>query len=369
MNNKIIISILIISIGLVCGNYSSQKEIDSITEKINIQLDSLLFNPAFESVSIGVIKDNKTYSIHKGKLLNGNAPSNETLYEIASITKTFTGTLLAQAIFEKKVKLDDDISQYLTDDLPNLEYENEPITFRHLVTHQSGLPNMFPNKEGLFDNPDWDKLPFEINSLQENFSKKAFFNELAKVELDTIPGLNFSYSNAGANLLGYLLEEIYNKPYEVLLQEKILAPLKMKNTAIAKSEVDINKIAYGQNSNKIKMPLRVEKAMNAEGGIVSTVPDMLNYLRFHLDEKNEIVATSHQHLWNGKYGDFDIGFFWQINKNGSNPDVIFQNGGAFGTSSWVSIIPEKDIGIFIVTNTSGANIHQKLNEIVNKIIE
>ena len=228
---------------------------------------------------------------------------------------------------------------------------------------------MFPIKKDLFDDPDWDKLPFEINEMQENFSRKDFFDELVKVKLDTIPGLNFNYSNAGANLIGYLLEEIYDKPFEDLLHEKIMIPLKMKNTEISHSKINKNKIAYGQNSNKVKMPIRTEKSMNAEGGIFSTVEDMINYLKFHLDEKNTIVSISHQHLWNGKYGDFDTGLFWQVNKNGNNPDIIFQNGGAFGTSSWVSLIPDKKLGVFIVTNTSGQNIHQKLGDLANKIFE
>ena len=143
----------------------------------------------------------------------------------------------------------------------------------------------------------------------------------------------------------------------------------MNSTYISKEKIELNRLAYGQNSNGIKMPLRVNKEMNAEGGIISSTKDMLKYLRFHLDETNEIVKKSHQHLWNGKYGDFDVGFFWQINKNGNNPDRIFQNGGAFGTSSWVTLIPESNIGVFIVTNVAGQNIHQKLNETVDKIIK
>ena len=81
------------------------------------------------------------------------------------------------------------------------------------------------------------------------------------------------------------------------------------------------------------------------------------------------MAIAHQHLWNGKYGDFETGFFWQINKNGVQPDIIFQNGGAFGTSSWVSFIPEQKLGVFIVTNIAGPDIHQKLSEATNKILD
>src|SRR5690606_3771155 len=131
---------------------------------------------------------------------NGEEPKDKTLYEIASLTKTFTGTMLAFAIVENKVNIDDDIRRYLKDSFPNLEYEGHPITFRHLVTHQSGLPNMFPNHKALFENPNWDELPFKINDVQKDFSKNEFFSELSKVNLSAKPGTGLNYSNVGANL-------------------------------------------------------------------------------------------------------------------------------------------------------------------------
>ena len=358
-----------IFIGFLILSCQSQNKPNPIIDKIEIQLDSLLANSEFEAVSLGVVDGDRAYIFHKGSLLNSSTPNDETLYEIASITKTFTGTLLAQAIQENKVQLNDDIRKYLTQSLPNLEYADEPITFRHLVTHQSGLPHMFPDKKDLFNQPDWDKLPFIINELQKDFSKEDFFKELSNVKLDTLPGLNFAYSNCGTNLLGYLLENIYAKPFEELLQEKILNPLKMQDTKISTREIDLQKLAYGQNSNKIKMPVRAYKEMNAEGGIISSTKDLIKYLQFHLDESNEVIKISHQHLWNGKYGDFEAGFFWQIHKNGEKPDRIFQNGGAFGTSSWITLIPDSNIGIFIVTNVSGQSVHKRLSDTVEILIE
>ncbi len=356
------------TVALQNANCQSSKETSTLIHDIDILLDSLLGGPDFEALSVGVIDKESKITFHKGKLLNGKTPSDETLYEIASLTKTFTGTLLAHAIEEGRVKIDDDIRKYLSDSFPNLEYKNQPITFRHLATHQSGLPNMFPNKIGLFDDPSWNELPFQINALQENFSREDFFRELSGVKLDTVPGLHFSYSNAGANLLGYILEEVYNQPFVELLKEKVCYPLKMSSTIISRSALDVNKLALGQNSDKIKMPIRADKAMNADGGIISSTKDMLKYLEFHLDETIETVSISHQHLWDGKFGDFESGLFWQINKNGENPDRIFQNGGAFGTSSWVTLIPEEGIAVFIVSNVSGPDIHRRLNETVEKII-
>ncbi len=352
----------------ISGIVSCQTQ-DNLSSFINKECDSILINGEIKSLTIGVIKDGEIYKFHKGKLTNGESPNDQTLYEIASLTKTFTGTLLAKAILDKKVELDNDIRRYLPEHYPNLESNGQPITFRNLVTHTSGLPNMFPNKPEIFENPNWDLLPFKINELQAGFTKKQFLQELHKVKLDTMSGHKFSYSNVGANLLGYCLERIYEKPYEGLIKNYILEPLKMNNTYVGISEENKRFLAKGLNANGIEMPPRVEKELQAEGGIISNLDDMLKYIQFQLEANNPLIQTSHQELFNGKYGDFENGLFWQIFKNDDKPTKIFQNGGAFGTSSWLTIIPETETGVYIVTNVSGPDVHQKLNVLAEKIAE
>lgn len=366
MRNRIIIFTAITT--LIFCHCKGPRSPDPQETHIQALLDTLLMESPMQAISAGIIQGDKVYEIHRGKLLDGKSPDANTLYEIASLTKTFTGTLLANAMAEQKVNLDDDVRQYLRDSLPNLEYEGHPVTFRHLVTHQSGLPHMLPDIPGLFDHADWDELPFKINELQEGFSRGDFFTALSGVRLDTLPGIGLSYSNAGANLTGYVLEEIYHKPFAEILSEKILNPLKMDHTGISRSRVPEKQLAEGQNVNQVRMPYRAEKNMNAEGGILSNTGDMIRYMQYHLDESNEVVALSHQHLWEGKYGDFEAGIFWQINKNGDQPDRIFQNGGAFGTSSWITLIPEENLGVFLITNIAGQGIHQQLSETAEKIM-
>jgi CubicO group peptidase (beta-lactamase class C family) len=344
---------------------------DPISNLINIQLDSLLLNPEINAISAGVIVDGKTYTFHKGELTKGqnDIPNKETLYEIASLTKTFTGTLLANAIIEKKVTLDDDIRTRLSGDFANLQFQSTPITFKNLATHRGGIPNMFPNKPAIFENPDHAKLPFIINSLQKNYTKDAFLKELTMVYVDTIPGTKFGYSNAGTNLLGYCLEDIYSQDYEDILKEQIFTPLKMNHSKIKLSNKDQENLAQGYTENGVKMPFSTNKDMNAAGGIKSTLDDMMKYTAYHLDESNPIIKTSHQEIL-GLWDNFDNGLFWQIFTAKENqPRKIFQNGGAFGTSSWLTIIPEKKIGFFIVTNTAGPQIHNKLNKTVESILK
>lgn len=360
-------SLSLISLALLSGCTNPTPE-DPFLLEIQAQADSLLAQSDLDALSIGLIEKGEVNIIHRGKLLNGSRPDDTSLYEIASLTKTFTGTLLASAISEELVSIDDDIRQYLEGDFPNLKYEDQPITFRHLATHTSGIPRMFPDQPGLFENADFDKLPFEINGFQEGYSKNEFMAALREVVLDTIPGINLAYSNAGANLTGYLLENIYAKPYQELLSEKILTPATMRHTSIVYDEIDQENLVIGQSANKVPMPVRAQKEMNAEGGIFSSTEDMVKYMQFHLDQQNVIALLSQQPLWDGRYGDYEAGIFWQIFKDGQNPDRIFQNGGAYGTSSWMTLIPDTQTGIFVVTNLSGPTVHQLLSELVDNIL-
>ena len=359
------------SIVLFCSNCKNNAiKNNPVTNLLQIQLDSLLLQKEIDAVSAGIYVDGKVYTLHKGELTkgSGDTPNENTFYEIASITKTFTGTLLAKAIVDNKVSLEDDIRTFIPGDYLNLAYQKKPITFKNLATHRGRIPLIFPNKPEIFENPNHDALPFIINNLQKNYTKADFFKELTLVDVDTIPGSKFGYSNAGANLLGYCIENMYNQKFEYILKEQILTPLQMNNTKIVLNEKDREHLAQGYNEKGLKMPFGVEKQMNAAGGLKSTLGDMMKYVAYHLNEADPVVGKSHQELL-GFWDNFDNGIFWQIfTAKKDKPRKIFQNGGAFGTSSWLTMIPKKQIGVFIITNRAGPTIHNKLNEAVENIL-
>ena len=320
-------------------------------------------------LSIGIYKNGKVYSYNYGTTQRENPklPTNKTVYEIGSISKTFTGTLLAQAVKDKKVKIDDDIRKYLDGSYPNLEYQGKPIKLSHLVSHISGLPFFLPDNPNLFQNANFDTLPFTISKIQQNYSKQKFFDDLHTVKLDTIPGYNFHYSNAGAQLLKFILEKVYNMPYDKLLNEYITKPLKMKNTNSLFSKNDLGILSKGYNDKGKLMPYNPQ-ILDAAGGIFSTTSDMLQYLKFHLNEKNEVVALSHK-VTSGNINDFAIGLNWQEQITSKKHKKIWQSGGTFGFSSYCVIYPELKIGIVLLTNESDPTAQGGLEEIADKIFE
>lgn len=343
-----------------------ENQIDTVVHKATMPF---IGDTSKVGLSIGIYKNGTVYFYNYGTTQKENPklPTNKTVYEIGSISKTFTGTLLAQAVKDKKVKIDDDIRKYLDGNYPNLEYQGNPIRLSYLVSHISGLPFFLPDNPNLFQNANFDTLPFTISKIQQNYSEQKYFEDLHTVKLDTIPGYNFHYSNAGAQLLKFILEKVYNMPFDKLLNEYITKPLKMKNTNSSYSKNDLGILAKGYNDKGKLMPYNPQ-ILDAAGGIFSTTSDMLQYLKFHLDEKNEVVALSHK-VTTGNINDFAIGLNWQEQITSKKHKKIWQSGGTFGFSSYSVIYPELKIGIVLLTNESDPTAQGGLEEIADKIFE
>ena len=85
-----------------------------------------------------------------------------------------------------------------------------------------------------------------------------------------------------------------------------------------------------------------------------------------MDEWVQLCQTD---LWEGEHGDYGTGFFWQLNKDGDNPDRVFQNGGAFGTATWVNLLPKEEIAVIMISNVSGPETHRKMSERLEEILD
>lgn len=335
------------SIHCVAGQDTLTKEkpvpnkttIDSI---VNIAAALVMSDTSRVGLSVGVFYKGTSYTYHFGVKARGEAkPDDTSTYEIGSITKTMTGTLLAQAVIEHKVRVDDDVRKYLKGAYPNLEYNGNPVRLFHLLNHSSGLP---------FDLP----LKPEAN---KPYTKAHFYRDLRHVKLDTVPGIKLGYSNAAAQLLGFILEDVYNAPFEALLRAYIFKPLNMKSTGFL-SSLPRKAILNGFNDKGEVMP---HNQSGAAGALCSTIPDMLRYIRFEMDEANPVVALSHQPTW-GNILYYAMGLNWQMDKREGKPRRIFQSGGTAGFSSSLTIYPDLRSGVILLSNEADKTTQDKLSE-------
>ncbi|GIQ57168.1 hypothetical protein Flavo103_03040 [Flavobacterium collinsii] len=352
------------------------------TENINIKnavetaASKMIKKPLIHSTSIGVLYHGKEFIGHYGELEKGNnsPPNNETIYEIGSLSKTFTGTLAAKAAIDKKLNIEDEVQKYLPEDYPNLKYQNQPILIKHLLSHTSGFPNMLPFEanEILQDFTNHD-TPGKINGVYKNYDQEDFLKNLHKVKIDTIPGYKYSYSSAGTELIAFILEKVYNTKFEELLKDYVSKNISMQHTKITLSDKETKKLAVGYHSDNSVITTPMPKLpWGASGNIKSTIPDMMKYVAFQL-KNNKIVAKSHQKIVKFD-NEFSIGYFWNIATDDKKLGTFFlHHGGVPRSQCYIYIIPKYDLGAFIITNQSGENtakiMEYALTEIFDKILK
>lgn len=339
-----------------------QKPIDFAVEQAAQQF---MTAPQAVGLSIGIFKDGQTYVYNYGEVEKGGQqlPTGQTIYPIASITKTFTGALLAQAVVEKKVRLGDDIRQYLSGDYPNLAYQGQPIRLFHLINHRSGLPFMLPDRPDAFSDTTVPSSTIAAELLQ-NYTQQDFYTDLRNVRLDNTPGYTFKYSNAGAQLLGYILERIYRIPYEDLVRQKITGPLAMHQTKITLTPTEQADVAPGYNCSGVQMP-PIPDQLQAAAALKSTVTDMLTYVQWNVAEQTEATKLAHRPTW-GDSNRYSAGLNWQM-LNVAGNRAIWQDGNIPGFSNLCVSYPELNMGMVILSNECDRSSASRITAMANQI--
>ncbi|MEO8453028.1 MAG: serine hydrolase domain-containing protein [Gemmatimonadota bacterium] len=293
-------------------------------------------------------------------------PTRNTIYEIGSITKTFTGSLVAKALIDGRMKIDADIRTYLTDRYPNLEYRGHAITLRQLSTHQSGLANI-PAYDSLFKHPNFETLPYQVIESERGYNRARILEELHQVKLDTVPGsIEFKYSNTGTKIVSFALENVYQMSFAELIRRYITGPLGMTNTTLTIAPGDSGRVATPYGISGKKMP-NIRDNLGAAGGIRSTATDMVKYLGWHLHERDPIVIRAHQPLvGNPKSG---RGINWWIDTTSSGSRRLAMSGGVFGMSSNLALFPEGKIGLILMTNEGCLDSQGALGKVAERVFD
>ncbi|WP_282043351.1 serine hydrolase domain-containing protein [Winogradskyella flava] len=349
MKNTYLI-VLALLITASCKSQNEYKYSESVAKKsIYKNANELLTNKGINSVAIGVYLKGNQFSAYYGELDKGNnnVPNNSSIYAIASITKTMTGFLAAKAVLDKKFNLEDDIRQYLDSDYKNLSFNNHPIKIKHLLTHTSGLPAELVGVEAYLKIGD---IKGALNFVK-SYEKVDFFKDLKTIELSKTPGTNYLYSSNGTNLLGYILENVYEMSYEQLLKKFIFEPSEMNNTKLELSDLELQKLTKGHDGQGNITPSQPRFHLGADGYLKSTIPDLQKYMKYLLDDKNVVAQESWKKI---SQNTTPMGYFWHIEND--NKTTIYKHAGtAIGTTSFLIISPKHKIGIAMTINSRFSN--------------
>ncbi|QCW98983.1 hypothetical protein FGM00_02195 [Aggregatimonas sangjinii] len=338
--------------------------VDPMVYSMNNNAEIILENPEINSISIGVYKDGQTYENYYGEIDDGksNKPNENSLFEIASVTKTFTAFLMAQAVLDGKLSLGDDIRMYLEGSYPNLEYEGRPIQIKDLLTHTSGITRALSETLGKLFSPDASDA--ERKAMDE-YDTASLLADVAKFELDTIPGTRFDYSPmVGPEILAIILEKVYQKPYAELLKEHILVKADMNDTFLQVEGANAKNMVNGYTDDGEFAPPVNIPLTGAGGGLKSTVPDLLKYIRFLLESKDPVISEMQKPLFFDEEDGDQYGYFWNLGEG-----EFMHSGGTRGTTNWLILSPQYNSGFTVIFNSNGKNSGRLINRIANRILD
>lgn len=309
--------------------------------KVDSVVKAFITNTVNCGVSIAVYQNKKVSYYNYGEVKRGSkqAPTNKTIYEIGSISKTFTGILFAQAITEKKLNPNDQVKNHLGEGFDNLAYKDKPIELVHLANH-SGRVHRVPFN--LMAQPKYNE-----SNPYKNYSKEMVYAYVKLMKPDTFPGVKSEYSNLGMALLGIIEEKTYGKTYEELITEYICKPLEMSDTKI--NVTDTLRFAKGYDGGGNLTPYWDLGDLAGAGGIRSTSEDMMKYARANLEETNPAFKLSHQTTFND--GKNHVALAWHITTTKKGNELIWHNGRTAGFSSFCGFIKSKDVAVVVLGNS------------------
>lgn len=340
----------ILTATLVAASASAQSAFPADSD-LAVMLHYLVEDGATPGIVFGVVEaDGGTRVLSAGTGGPGTRPLGPgSVFELGSITKTFTGTLLALAVQRGEVALDDPVADYLPDSVRVPSWDGREITLLDLATHRSGLPGLPSNY-----------VPGDLGDPYAAYTLEVLYDFLSTHDLRRAPGTVAEYSNLGFGLLGHALARAARMRYAQLVQARILDPLGMDDTGYALDDERTESTVRPHSHGEVVPAWTGTEAIHGAGGLRSTMEDMLKYLAANVGppetdlvramrDAQQARAPLDPRLAEGSR----IGLAWRTIPAGSEGDgVIIEHGGnSAGSSARIAFDPDRGVGFVRLTNT------------------
>ncbi|UCF12272.1 MAG: beta-lactamase family protein [Thermoplasmatales archaeon] len=356
---------------------STTEELLTADDRFDNLIESMMSLAHMPALSTAIIKDNelvlaKGYGLYDRE--NNKEANGETIYLVASISKTFTATAIIQLYEKGYFDLDDDVNNYLSFDLRNPKYPDKNITFRMLLAHQSSLATDLPTF--------FMAVPGElaINGYPHPFLQELLgpggIHYRPQLWNNYPPGEDMYYANIGFAVLGYLVEILSGQTLEEYCRENIFEPLGMNETSFQFSNVNISKVAVPYKYlRKEYYPFIHYNVINCPaGGLRTSVVDLSHFLIAHMNDgvyddtqilSPESVEEMHTVQYQSDTYLFQYGLGFQIWTTLTDT-YIGHSGGLYGVATKMVFRESDNIGIIMFFNKAVA---KKIDRIVFSMIE
>ena len=309
-------------------------------------------------LSIGAVKGDEQVEVHLGRVREGGpAPDGDTIYEIGSVSKVFTGLLLADGVVRQELRLDQPAQDLLPDGVTMPGWEDQPIKLIDLATHSSGLPRL-PDNMLSVDKPD----PYA------DYTSKLAHEFLNSHRLRRAPGTKHEYSNFATSLLGHLISDRAKASYDQMLNERITGPLKMEDTRVTLNDSMRSRLAEPHVGVGAKGVSWNFADLPGAGGIRSSTRDMLRFVGANLHPPEGEIGKAIDLAWKrhrpGGATEPAMGLGWHFAGDGS---TRWHNGQTGGYHSMVLVNRQLDVAVVVLSNTAQMELDRLGNDLIRML--
>ncbi len=339
-------------------NSANPLSAEPLNERVQKVAQTYVQSRSMMGVSIAVIHGDESATVHQGRTSEiGPPPNDQTLYEIGSISKVFTGILLADAVNRGEIRLDQNASELLPAEVTMPQWQDRPITVLDIATHRSGLPRLGDNMPSLHTaNPYGD------------YTSALAYEFLNSHSLRRAPGTQYEYSNLAFGLLGHWIGRNAGKSYDELLQQRLAKPLGMPDTYVGLNPAQKARLATPYNAEQQATSNWGFADMPGAGGIRSSITDMLRFAKMHLQVPKNEIGTAIELAWQkhhvGSNGDASMGLGWHVMSDHSTRTHSGQTG---GYHSMILIDRKTQSAVVVLANTATDSVDALAIELLEMI--
>jgi CubicO group peptidase (beta-lactamase class C family) len=312
---------------------------------------------AVPGVAVGVLNNNeKHFACHGVTSIDNPVPvDRDTLFVLGSLTKTFTAMAVMRLVADGRVHLSDPVRRFVPELKLTDDQAAERITVLNLLNHTSGL--------------DFGLI---LDTGEGDDALAAYVSKLATLKLITSPGARTSYSQAGYNLAGRIVEKVMGRTFERAVSDLILEPLGLSHSFFARDDVMTRRFAVGHNRGEdgtlsIARLWRRSRGDNPGGGLASSIADQLRWARFQLGDGRsdggerllpvEILQSMREPTapMRGSNLGHAIGIGWFLRDIGG-VRTAGHGGSANGQFAELLLVPERNFAVIALSNCAPEGI-------------
>ncbi|MEU4619524.1 serine hydrolase domain-containing protein [Actinoplanes sp. NPDC023801] len=274
----------------------------------------------------------------------------DTVFRIASTTKTFVGTAVMRLVERGRLDLDRTVRAYLPGFRTSDEAASRRVTLRQTLNHSAG----------------WLGDVYTDTGSDDAFLQR-YVESLATVRQLTEPGEVFTYNNTAINVAGRILEVAAGRGFEQAMRDLVLDPLRLRHSAFRLDELAGARVAvphaFDPDGNVVAAPeaLVIPRSLHPAGGLFSSARDQLKWARFHLGDGSPLLSRRSLRAMRWRPGpggtlfvEIDgAGVTWMLRPTAEGPRVVQHGGDLPGQHSGFMIVPERDFALTVLTNSTG----------------